>query len=299
MIDNSSCGSRDESTSKRLRRRRFLQTAAATLGGTAIASTASATSGSDNIDSDEVHTQAFDNNEWTLTWRDEFNQGPIDQGIWNFEIGNNNGWGNNELQYYQRENAWIENNHLVIEAREEQVNGFDYTSARMTTAGKFEKQYGRVDVRARLPQGQGIWPAIWMLGADIGSVGWPNCGEIDIMELIGNDIDTVHGTIHGPGYSGGNSIGGTYNNGSFADAYHVFQLTWYPDAIKFFVDGQHYFTITLYDVESSGYEWVFDDGPFFFLMNVAVGGNWPGNPDASTPFPQRMEVDYIRVYDWV
>lgn len=298
MTDDSSRGSRDEPTSNRLRRRRFLQTAVATMGGVAAASTASAASSS-NVDSNRMHTQAFDGNEWTLSWRDEFDQGSIDQGIWNFETGNNDGWGNNELQYYQRENAWVENNQLVIEAREEQVGGYDYTSARMTTAGKYEKQYGRVDVRARLPRGQGIWPAIWMLGADIGSVGWPTCGEIDIMELIGNDVDTVHGTIHGPGYAGGNSIGGSYTNGSFADAYHVFQLTWYPDAIKFFVDGQHYFTITLYDVQASGYDWVFDDGPFFFILNVAVGGDWPGYPDASTPFPQRMAVDYIRVYDWV
>ncbi|UPM43190.1 glycoside hydrolase family 16 protein [Halocatena salina] len=294
MTDDSSRGSRDAPTNNRLRRRHFLQTAGVTLGGIWAASTASAA-----VDSKQVHTQAFDGNEWTLSWREEFDTGSIDQGVWNFETGNNDGWGNNELQYYQRENAWIENDQLVIEAREQGVDGYEYTSARMTTAGKYEKQYGRVDVRARLPQGQGIWPAIWMLGADIGSVGWPNCGEIDIMELIGSDVDTVHGTIHGPSYSGGNSIGGSYTNGSFADAYHVFQLTWYPDAIKFFVDGQHYFTVTLYDVQDSGYEWVFDNGSFFLILNVAVGGDWPGYPDASTSFPQRMEVDYIRVYDWV
>lgn len=296
-----------DSTNDRLPRRSFLSTTAATLGGAFAASTASAASDA-TAGSDQVHTSAFDNNEWTLSWRDEFNQGYIDESVWSFETGNGHaqgipGWGNGELEYYQRENAWVENNHLVIEAREEQASdqygSYDYTSARMKTQGGYNKQYGRVDVRARLPEGQGIWPAIWSLGSDIGSAGWPDCGEIDIMELVGNDPSTVHGTIHGPGYSGGNSIGGSYSNGSFADSYHVFQLTWYPDAIKFFVDGNHYFTITLYDVENAGNEWVFDDGPFFFLMNVAVGGEWPGAPDASTQFPQRMDVDYIRVYDWV
>ncbi|GAA0245234.1 family 16 glycosylhydrolase [Haladaptatus pallidirubidus] len=293
MTDDSLEQTNEVPTDKRINRRHFLSATGVTLGGSLASATVSA-------DSAPIHTTAFDGNDWTLSWREEFDAGYIDESTWNFEIGNNGGWGNNESQYYQRDNAWLENNHLVIEAREEQVAGYDYTSARMTTQGKYEKQYGRVDVRARLPQGQGIWPAIWMLGADIGSVDWPDCGEIDIMELIGSDPSTVHGTVHGPGYSGGNSFSGSYSlNGSFSDTYHLFQLTWYPDAVKFFVDGQHYFTITLYDVQASGYDWVFDDGPFFFLLNVAVGGDWPGYPDASTQFPQRMEVDYIRVYDWV
>ncbi len=295
MTDDDSLEQRNNApTNERIHRRHFLSAAGVALGGSFATATASADS------QPPVHTAAFDGNDWTLSWREEFNAGYIDESTWNYKIGNNNGWGNNELQYYQRDNAWVENNHLVIEAREEQVNGFDYTSARLTTQDKYEKQYGRVDVRARLPEGQGIWPAIWMLGADIGSVGWPDCGEMDIMELIGSDPSTVHGTVHGPGYSGGNGIGSGYSiGGSFSDSYHVFQLTWYPDAVKCFVDGNHYFTVTLYDVEASGYEWVFDDGPFFFLLNVAVGGNWPGAPDASTQFPQRMEVDYLRVYDWV
>ncbi|WP_423744776.1 glycoside hydrolase family 16 protein (plasmid) [Haladaptatus sp. SPP-AMP-3] len=281
-----------ERTTGGFHRRQFLRTAAVALGGAFATGTASAAS-------NDVHTEAFDGNDWTLSWRDEFDAGYIDTGIWNFETGNNNGWGNNELEYYQRDNAWTENGHLVIEAREEQVNGYDYTSARMTTQGKYNKQYGRVDVRAKLPYGQGIWPAIWMLGSDIGSVGWPDCGEIDIMELIGSDPDTVHGTVHGPD-SGGAGVGGSYSQSNwFSDAYHTFTLTWYPDAIKFFVDGQQFFVTTLYDAQNAGREWVFDDGPFFFLLNVAVGGDWPGAPDASTQFPQRMEVDYICVYDWV
>lgn len=310
MTDDSSFEpTESESTSKRLRRRGFLSTTAATLGSALVASSASAASGGDSrTDSQRVSPAAFDGNEWSLSWSDEFDLGYVDESVWSFETGNGHdqgipGWGNNELQYYQRENAWVENNHLVIEAREEQASdqygSYDYTSARMKTQGGYNKQYGRIDVRARLPEGQGLWPAIWALGSNIDSAQWPDCGEIDIMELTGDDTDTVHGTVHGPGYSGGNSIGGTYNNGSFADAYHTFQVTWYPDAIKFFVDGNHYFTVTLYEVEDSGYEWVFDDGPFFFLLNVAVGGNLPGYPDASTQFPQRMEVDYVRVYDWV
>ncbi len=279
----------DKPTSNGFHRRKFLSTAAVTLGGSAFAASTASAAG-------QVHTESFDNNTWALSWEDQFDT--IDTNTWNFETGNNNGWGNNEAQYYRANNAWTENGHLVIEAREEQYGGCDYTSARMTTQGKYNKQYGRVDVRAKLPYGQGIWPAIWMLGSNIGSVGWPQCGEIDIMELVGNDPDTVHGTVHGPD-SGGAGIGGSYSQSNwFSDAYHTFTLTWYPDAIKFFVDGQQFFVTTLYDAQNAGREWVFDDGPFFFLLNVAVGGNWPGYPDASTQFPQRMEVDYIRVYDW-
>ncbi|WP_254662962.1 glycoside hydrolase family 16 protein [Haladaptatus sp. W1] len=145
-------------------------------------------------------------------------------------------------------------------------------------------------MRAKLPYGQGIWPAIWMLGSDIGSVGWPDCGEIDIMELIGSDPDIVHGTVHGPD-SGGAGVGGSYSQSNwFSDAYHTFTLTWYPDAIKFFVDGQQFFVTTLYDAQNAGREWVFDDGPFFFLLNVAVGGDWPGAPDASTQFPSAWRL---------
>lgn len=194
----------------------------------------------------------------------------------------------------------MENGRLVIEAREETApNGINpYTSARLNTSGSFEKQHGRVEVRARLPETQGLWPAIWMLGHDIGSVGWPSCGEVDIMELTGDDTTTVHGTVHGPGYSGGGGITSSYSGPDFSNGFHDFTVTWYSDAIKWFVDGQHYHTVTRTQVENAGNNWVFND-EFFIILNIAVGGTLPGYPDASTQFPQRMEVEHVRVYDWV
>jgi beta-glucanase (GH16 family) len=173
----------------------------------------------------------------------------------------------------------------------------NYTSARLKTQGKFEHTYGRFEARIRIPKGQGIWPAFWMLGNDIGSAGWPTCGEIDIMENIGREPTTVHGTIHGPGYSGGNGIGASYSlpgNAPFADDYHVYAVEWEASAIRWYVDGNLY-ARTPADLPS-GARWVYDH-PFFMIMNVAVGGQWPGNPDGTTSFPQTMLVDYVRVYD--
>ncbi|ADN02324.1 family 16 glycosylhydrolase [Spirochaeta thermophila] len=240
---------------------------------------------------------------WQLVWQEEFDGPSIDTSIWNFEIGNGHaqgipGWGNNELQYYKQENAFIENGVLVIEAREEQVSDeygtYDYTSARMTTKGKYEFQYGRVEIRAKLPYGQGIWPALWMLGSDIDTTGWPSCGEIDIMELIGSVPNVVHGTVHGPVSQGpGVGSGYTLESGTFADDFHVFAIEWDPDEVEFYVDDQLYHVVNKDEI---GSDWVFDH-PFFFILNVAVGGNWPGAPDDTTVFPQRMEVDYIRVYE--
>lgn len=253
----------------------------------------------------------LDGNEWELAWNDEFDAGGIDTSVWTFATGGGCGenyrldtdcsWGNQEEQYYTNgDNAWVQNDRLVIEARDELApNGENpYTSARLKTENTFEKQYGRVEVRARLPETQGLWPAIWMLGQDIDSVGWPQCGEIDVMELTGDDPTTVHGTVHGPGYSGGDGISHHYSGPNFADGFHDFQVAWYPDAIKWFVDGQHYHTVTKDEVQNAGDEWVFDD-QFFLLLNVAVGGVMPGYPDWSTDLPQRMEVEYVRVYDWV
>ncbi|WP_247002697.1 family 16 glycosylhydrolase [Halosolutus gelatinilyticus] len=246
----------------------------------------------------------LDGRSWTLTWSDEFDQGSIDDSVWSYDLGNGQavgvpGWGNEESQYYQRENSWIENNRLVIEAREEHVTdeygSYDYTSARMKTMDGVNKQYGRIDVRARLPQGQGIWPAIWSLG----STGtWPDSGEIDITELVGHEPSIVHGTVHGPEYLGEGGISGSYTlqNGTFADGFHDFSIVWDPDEITWFVDGEQYHTVTRAEIEGAGNTWVFDK-PFYILLNVAVGGEWPGYPDQTTTFPQRMEVEYVRFYD--
>jgi beta-glucanase (GH16 family) len=251
----------------------------------------------------------LDGNSWSLAWNDEFDAGSIDTSNWSFETGGGCGqggrlntgcsWGNNEEQYYtDGDNAWVQNERLIIEAREETApNGINpYTSARLNTAGTFEQQHGRVEVRARLPETQGLWPAIWMLGHDIGSVGWPNCGEVDIMELTGDNTTTVHGTVHGPGYSGGGGITSAYSGPDFSNGFHDFQIAWYPDRIKWFVDGNHYHTVTRTQVENAGNNWVFND-QFFIILNVAVGGTLPGYPDSTTQFPQRMEVEHVRVYD--
>lgn len=238
---------------------------------------------------------------WTLVWADEFIQAEgtsPNPAQWGYDTGGG-GWGNNELQYYtsRTNNARIENGQLVIEARKENLGGRNFTSARLLTKGKSSWTYGRVEARIKIPQGQGIWPAFWMLGGNIDAVGWPTCGEIDIMENIGREPASVHGTIHGPGYSGGNGIGGAYplpGAGAFADDFHVFAIEWETNRIRWYVDGQQFFTVTPNHLPS-GTTWVFTQ-PQFLILNVAVGGNWPGDPDGTTTFPQRMTVDYVRVY---
>jgi beta-glucanase (GH16 family) len=173
----------------------------------------------------------------------------------------------------------------------------DYTSARLKTQGTFAQTAGRFEARIRIPRGQGLWPAFWMLGQDITSVGWPACGEIDIMENIGREPSIVHGTLHGPGYSGGQGIGAAFTHpagGPFADDFHVYAIEWEAEAIRWSVDGTVYQTRTPADVPR-GARWVFDH-PFFVLLNVAVGGNWPGSPDTSTQFPQEMIVDWVRIF---
>jgi beta-glucanase (GH16 family) len=243
---------------------------------------------------------------WRLTWSDEFN-GPNRSGVdlskWVVEVGGQ-GWGNQELEYYtnRRENAYIQDGNLVIEARRENYTGTDgvsrnYTSARLKTAGKFSQAYGRFEARIKIPSGQGMWPAFWMLGDDIDKAGWPACGEIDIMENIGKEPSMIHGSIHGPGYTGGDGIEAPYKLSAtrrFADDFHVFAVEWEPNAIRFYVDDDLYITRSRSDLRPR-WKWVFDH-PFFLLLNVAVGGDWPGNPDATTVFPRTMLVDYVRVY---
>ncbi len=243
---------------------------------------------------------------WQQVWSDEFNGAngsAPDPTKWTYDLGGG-GWGNQELESYTNRpvNARLENGNLVITAQKETFTGTDgvtrnYTSARLKTQALFSQTYGRFEARIKIPYGQGIWPAFWMLGSNIDQVGWPACGEIDIFENIGREPSIVHGTVHGPGYSGGGGISGSYtlaNNARFADDFHVFAVEWEPSAVRFYVDGTLYETVTPANLPN-GTQWVFNH-PFFIIMNVAVGGNWPGSPDSTTVFPQTMQVDYVRVY---
>ena len=245
--------------------------------------------------SNEGHLSASSYPGKTLVWSDEFDGESIDLSHWTYDLGAS-GWGNQELQNYtsDSENSYVNDGNLFIVARE---NGIHFTSARMKSIGLQEFQYGRIDVRAILPKGQGIWPAIWMLGANYPTVGWPACGEIDIMELIGSSPNTVHGTIHygtdwtQHNYTGsGTSIPWTE---TFSDEFHVFSIDWDENGITWLLDDQPFYTIDNAVTGSQPYPF---DNPFFFIMNIAVGGQWPGYPDATTEFPQFMAVDYVRVF---
>jgi len=244
---------------------------------------------------------------WTLAWSDEFD-GPsgarVDATKWVTETGGH-GWGNQELEYYTDRGGNAElsgDGLLLIHALSEHYRGPDgvereYTSARLKTQGRFEQTYGRFEARLQIPRGQGLWPAFWMLGSSIAQVGWPQCGEIDVMENIGKEPGTVWGSLHGPGRFGGNALHESFTlpgGARFADAFHVFAVEWEPAAVRWYVDGVLYETRTPADLPP-GTPWVFDK-PFFLLLNVAVGGSWPGGPDATTVFPQTMSVDYVRVY---
>ncbi len=244
-----------------------------------------------------------------VVFRDEFNQtanAPVDSSKWTAEIGGR-GWGNEELQYYTNDlaNAYHDGQgSLVIKALkltpplslECWYGQCKYTSARLITKGKFDQKYGRFEARIKIPRGQGMWSAFWMLGNDIDTVGWANCGEIDIMENIGREPSTVHGTIHGPGYSGTGGIGAPFRlpaDRKFADDFHVYAVEWTKNMIAFYVDGKLSKTITPKDLPA-GKKWVYEH-PFFMILNLAIGGNWGGAPDETTVFPQTMLVDYVRV----
>ncbi|XUL86172.1 ricin-type beta-trefoil lectin domain protein [Streptomyces galilaeus] len=227
----------------------------------------------------------------------------VNSSNWTQETGDN--VNNHEREYYTSgtNNAALDGQgHLVITAKKENPANYQcwygtcqYTSARLNTSGKFSAQYGHVEARMQIPRGQGMWPAFWMLGTDIGSVGWPNSGEIDVMENVGFEPSTVHGTIHGPGYSGANGIGAAYtlaNGAAFADAFHTFAVDWAPNSIKWSVDGVVYETRTPADV--GGNTWAFNK-PFFLILNLAVGGDWPGDPNSATAFPAKLVVDSVSV----
>lgn len=245
-----------------------------------------------------------------LVWEDNFDvDGAPDASKWTFEIGDGTaqgipGWGNNELQYYtdRPENVSVENGVLKITARQESFEGSGYTSARLITKGLFQQKYGRFEARVKLPTGQGLWPAFWLLGDDSNGDIWPQIGEIDVMEYLGDEPTQIFGTIHGPQYSGGESISKEYvlEGDRFDTGFHIFGIEWTPNFINFYVDDKLYQTLTPADVdeETNGEgEWVFNDREFYMILNMAVGGNLPGPPNADTMFPQTMYVDYVRVYN--
>jgi beta-glucanase (GH16 family) len=230
---------------------------------------------------------------YNLVWQDDFNGTTLSDN-WTYEIGGG-GWGNNELQYYRQENTTVEDGLLYITAKSENFGGRNYTSSRIVTEGKQEFQYGRIDIRAILPKGQGIWPALWMLGSNFDDVGWPFCGEIDIMEMIGGNgrENTVHGTIHWDNNGQYANFGGStsINNGIFADKFHVFSIIWDSEKIVWLLDNVAFHEVDITPQSLSEFR-----ASYFFIFNVAVGGNWPGSPNSATQFPQQMIVDYIRVF---
>jgi beta-glucanase (GH16 family) len=232
---------------------------------------------------------------FTLSWSDEFSGKSINSSNWSFERGNNNGWGNRELENYtdRIQNAFVSGGNLVIEARQESLGGFNYTSARMVTKANQSFKFGRIDIRAKLPKGKGIWPALWMLGSNIDQISWPACGEIDILELVGHEPNKAHGTLHWGASSALHQFSGknyVLNSGHFYDSFHVFSMEWTADLIQIYVDDVPYFSM---DISTGGLPF---NEKFFFIFNVAVGGDWPGSPDSSTVFPQRMIVDYVQVF---
>lgn len=236
---------------------------------------------------------------WELVWSDDFTGAAgnaPDASKWAFDIGAT-GWGNQELQFYTNRPSNVSldgKGNLVITARQESYFGAPFTSARVKTQGKFAQAYGRYEARMKTVTGPGLWPAFWMLGANIDTKPWPQCGEIDIMEQRGQEPYINNATIHGPGYSGGNAITKKYalTNGRFDTEFHVYAAEWGADYIDFFVDDFLYKRVTPKDVPG---EWVYNQ-PFFIIMNVAVGGNYVGFPTTGTPFPQTLSVDYVKVY---
>jgi beta-glucanase (GH16 family) len=237
---------------------------------------------------------------YTNVWNDEFSGTALDLTSWGFDVGGT-GWGNNELQYYTNnrpENIYLDNGKLIIQAKKETFSGKEYTSSRILTKGKREFTYGRIDIRAKLPVAKGLWPALWMLGKKIDQTSWPVCGEIDIMELVGTDPNKVYGTMHWAAAGSTTTrvqYGTNYTlpTGTFADKFHVFTTIWSADNIEIFMDDISYCKFDRSKVGSAAYPF---NEPFFFIFNVAVGGQWPGPPDGTTTFPQQMVVDYVRVF---
>jgi beta-glucanase (GH16 family) len=242
-------------------------------------------------------TPEWDKTGWTIVWHDEFDGPELDLKNWTFDLGGG-GWGNQEWEAYtdRPENVRVEKGMLVIEARKEEAtfSGRPYSSARIKTQGLHAWQYGRIEARLKLPYGQGIWPAFWMLGENINTKGWPGGGEIDTLEFIGREPDHIYATVHAPGYSGGKGVGSNLvvSADSLRNDFHVYAIEWEENEIRWYFDDQEYFKLTAEDVPG---EWIFDH-PFFIILNLAVGGGWPGYPNDTTVFPQFLHVDYVRVY---
>lgn len=236
---------------------------------------------------------------WRLVWSDEFDGPagqPPDSASWRYDVGTD--WGNQQLEYDtdRATNAALDGaGNLVITARRESFEGQQYTSARINTQGRHEFRYGRFEARMRMPTGQGLWPAFWLLGADAPTVGWPDCGEIDVMEYRGQEPSTVIGTVHGPGYSGAAGVTRRYTvpRARLDADFHVYAVEWTTDRVDWFVDDTRYFSVRRSDVPG---RWVFDH-PFFVILDLAVGGGFVGAPDATTVFPQTLAVDWVRVYE--
>src|ERR1700722_16049479 len=237
--------------------------------------------------------------DWNIVWSDEFNGTSIDTNIWTYDLGHNGGWGNNELEYYTNstQNAYVSNGFLHVVALQQSIDGCNYTSARMKTEGLFNAEYGRLEFRASLPAGAGFWPALWMLGSNIETISWPGCGEIDIMENNGSNLTNVQGSLH----SGSDETQVyTLPDGSVTN-FHLYLLEWTTNAISWYVDGVPYETQTNWSSSVGAYPTPFNQ-PFFIIMNLAVGGNYLGNPstntiNSSSPFPGQMLVDYVRLYN--
>jgi len=239
---------------------------------------------------------------WRLVWSDEFDGASIDTNHWEFETGNNGGWGNNELEFYTRrpDNAYESNGVLHIVAEHTGTNDLAYTSARMKSEGLFAHQYGRFEFRAKFPKGKGYWPALWLMPKDSAYGGWPACGEIDVAENKGDYPAVVQGTIHYAAPGGGHVQSTDYYTfpaaGDKANTFHTYALEWTTNSISWYVDNQLYETQTNWSTAAAPYPAPFNQ-PFYIIMNLAIGGNYDGNPDTNTVFPGEMQVDYVRVYD--
>jgi beta-glucanase (GH16 family) len=225
----------------------------------------------------------------TLVWSDEFDGTSVNTANWGYDIGGG-GWGNNEKEYYQAANATVANGNLVITAKKQRVKNNSYTSARLKTQSKKEFTYGRIEARIKIPLGQGLWPAFWMLGANINTVSWPGCGETDIMEHINTD-NIFYGTMHWDN-GGHQSLGGNTTTPTPAD-YHIYSIEWDATAIRWYFDGVKYFENSILNSANGTEEF---HKPFFILLNLAVGGNWPGQTIDDSKLPSSMYVDYVRVY---
>ncbi|MEC3916705.1 glycoside hydrolase family 16 protein [Nocardia sp. CDC160] len=248
---------------------------------------------------------------WRQTWSDEFD-GPAggrpDPAKWVYDRGGEPQWGNEEWQYYtdRPENVSTDGQgHLVITARRERLPGMsgcafgpcDVTSGRITTLDRFDQAYGRFEARMKVPAGKGFWPAFWLMGANLERRPWPGNGEIDVMETVGDDPGTVHGSAHGPGFEDPGYTEDYEWDGRLSDDFHLYAVEWTPDRIGWFLDDHRYFSIDKKTLKA-GEKWVFDH-PFYALLNLAVGGTWPGPPDETTVFPAALVVDYVRVYEQV